>query len=162
MHQPAIHDESLQRLTGTLGHHIAAVTNSIDNSVSRSILRRSWPSMEWQFQRSTYRIPNTPPNPQPVPYAIGINSLTHRGLVALQATNTAEVLDFSTGVPVFVTSVGGTLTPIGTGLNPAVAIDPKLNSGISTPAAQVLSSIVDLGHNPGAGSAQPTWRVHPW
>ena len=139
-------DDQITTSMGTLGDHIAAVTNSIDNSVSTIDLAT--------LTVSTLKLPNpnTPPNPQPVPYAIGINSLTHRGLVALQATNTAEVLDFSTGVPVFVASVGGTLTPIGTGLNPAVAIDPKLNWGISTPGSAGSISIVDLGHNPGVGA----------
>lgn len=139
-------DDQITTSIGTLGDHIAAVTNSVDNSVSAIDLTT--------LAVTTLNLPNpnTPPNPQPVPYALGINPLTHRGLVALQTTNTAVVLDFSTGVPTLVASVGGTLTPIGTGLSPLVAIDPKLNWGISTPGGAGSISIVDLGHNPGVGT----------
>jgi DNA-binding beta-propeller fold protein YncE len=139
-------DDQITTSIGTLGDHIAAVTNSADNSVSTIDLTT--------LAVSTFNLPNpnTPPNPQPVPYAIGINPLTHRGLIALQATNTVVVLDFSSGQPAFVSSVGGTLTPIGTGLNPAVAIDPKLNWGIVTPGGAGSISIVDLGHNPKIGA----------
>jgi DNA-binding beta-propeller fold protein YncE len=139
-------DDQITTSTGTLGDHIAAVTNSVDNTVSvidlttLAVTTLSLPN------------PNTAPNPQPVPYAIGINPLTHRGLVALQATNVSEVLDFSGGVPTVVTTVGNTLTPIGSGLNPSVAIDPKLNWAISTPGGAGSINIVDLGRDPGIGA----------
>ncbi|MGC1966129.1 MAG: hypothetical protein WA673_06700 [Candidatus Acidiferrales bacterium] len=139
-------DDQITTSIGTLGDHIAAVTNSLDNTVSVIDLTT--------LAVTTLPLPNnnTPPNPQPVPYAIGINSLTHRGLVAFQSTNYAVVLDFSGGVPTFVQTVSGTVASIGTGLNPQVAIDPKLNWAIGTPGGAGSISIVDLGHNPGVGA----------
>ncbi|MGA7851952.1 MAG: hypothetical protein WCA15_01420 [Candidatus Acidiferrales bacterium] len=139
-------DDQVTTSIGTLGDHIAAVTNSLDNTVSVIDLTT--------LAVTTLPLPNnnTPPNPQPVPYAIGINPLTHRGLVAFQSTNYAVVLDFSGGVPTVVQTVSGVVASIGTGLNPQVAIDPKLNWAISTPGGAGAISIVDLGHNPGVGA----------
>ncbi|MGA7916071.1 MAG: hypothetical protein WCA00_12605, partial [Candidatus Acidiferrales bacterium] len=139
-------DDQITTSIGTLGDHVAAVTNSLDNSVSVIDLTT--------LAVTTLTLPNnnTPPNPQPVPYAIGINPLTHRGMVVFQSTNSAVVLDFSGGVPTLVQTVTGTIANIGTGLNPLVAVDPKLNWAISTPGGAGAISIVDLGHNPGVGA----------
>jgi DNA-binding beta-propeller fold protein YncE len=139
-------DDQITTSIGTLGDHIAAVTNSLDNTVSVIDLTT--------LAVTTLALPNpnTPPNPQPVPYAIGINPLTHRGLVVFQSTNAAVVLDFSGGVGSVKQTVSGTVASIGTGLNPQVAIDPKLNWAISTPGGAGSISIVDLGHNPGVGA----------
>jgi DNA-binding beta-propeller fold protein YncE len=139
-------DDQVTTSIGTQGDHIAAVTNSLDNSVSvidlttLAVTTVSLPN------------PNTPPNPQPVPYAIGINPLTHRGLVALQSTNTAVVMDFSGGVPTVISILGGTLAPLSSGIKPAVAIDPRLNWAISTPGGAGAINIVDLGRNAGVGA----------
>jgi len=124
-----------------LPDHIAVVTNSADNTVS--VINLTTLSV------TTLNLPNpnTAPNPAPVPYAIGINPLTHRGLVAIQQSNTAEVLDFSNGVPTFVQSVGGTFTLYSTSTFPSVAVDPRLNWALSTPGGQGTVNIVDLGHN---------------
>lgn len=139
-------DDQITTSIGTLGDHIAAVTNSVDNSVSVIDLTT--------LAVTTLALPNpnTPPNPQPVPFAIGINPLTHRGLVAFQSTNYAVVLDFSGGAASFVQTVSGTVASIGTGLAPQVAIDPKLNWAISTPGGAGSISIVDLGHRAGVGA----------
>src|SRR6202522_4140633 len=130
-----------------LPNHIAAVINSADNTISVINLTT--------LAVTTLNLPNpnTAPNPAPVPWAIGINSLTHRGLVAIQQSNTAEIVDFTNGVPTFVQSVGGTFTLFSTATFPSVAVDPRLNWAIATPGGQGIINIVDLGHN--ASSSDP-------
>jgi DNA-binding beta-propeller fold protein YncE len=140
-------DDQITTSVGTLGDHIAAVTNSLDNSVSVIDLTTLAVTPPVPLPN-----PNTPPNPQPVPYAIGINPLTHRGMVALQSTNSTVIMDFSGGVATVVETLGGTLTPLSTGLKPAVAVDPKLNWALSTPGGAGTINIVDLGRNPGVGA----------
>lgn len=139
-------DDQITTSIGTLGDHIAAVTNSVDNSVSVIDLTT--------LAVTTLPLPNpnTPPNPQPVPYAIGINPLTHRGMVVFQSTNIAVILDFTGGVPTYVQTVSGTIATVGTGLQPQVAVDPRLNWAISTPGGAGAITIVDLGHNRGVGA----------
>jgi DNA-binding beta-propeller fold protein YncE len=134
-----------------LPHHIAAVTNSLDNTISVIDLTT--------LAVTTLNLPNpnTVPNPAPVPWSIGINPLTHRGLVAIQQSNTAEVVDFSNGVPTFVQSVGGTFTLFSTSTFPSVAVDPRLNWAIATPGGQGTINIVDLGHN----SSTPDPSIDP-
>jgi DNA-binding beta-propeller fold protein YncE len=124
-----------------LPNHIAAVTNSADNTISVINLTT--------LAVTTLNLPNpnTAPNPPPVPWSIAINPLTHRGLVAIQQSNTAEVIDFSNGVPTFVQSVGGTFTLYSTSTFPSVAVDPRLNWALSTPGGQGTINIVDLGHD---------------
>src|ERR1700733_11023715 len=139
-------DDQITTATGALGDHIAVVTNSADNSLTVVDLTTMLPS-------APFLLPNTstPPNGPPVPYGIGINPLTHRGLVAFQSTNSAAIIDFSAGVPTFVQTGSGALAPIGTGLKPAVAVDPILNWAVITPGGSGTITIVDLGRNPGAG-----------
>src|SRR5580700_5907158 len=139
-------DDQITTAGGVLGDHIAVVTNSADNTLSVI-------DLVTQAVTSTLALPNTstPPNGPPVPYGIGINPLTHRGLVAFQSTNSAAIIDFSAGVPTFVQTVSGALAPIGTGLKPAVAVDPILNWAVITPGGVGTITIVDLGRNPGAG-----------
>jgi DNA-binding beta-propeller fold protein YncE len=97
-----------------------------------------------------------PTSTSPMPFSIGINPLTHRALVAYSSTNEATVLDLSTGRPVIVQQVGGGNSLIGTGANPAVAIDPRLNWAVVTPGGSGAVSLVDLGVNTGPG--QPAGR----
>jgi DNA-binding beta-propeller fold protein YncE len=130
-----------------LPNHIAVVTNSGDNTLSVINLTTVAVSSTLNLPN-----PNTSPNPAPVPYAIGINPLTHRGMVALQQTDTADIVDFTGGVPSFVQSVGGTFTLLSTSTFPAVAVDPKLNWALSTPGGQGTINIVDLGHNADANN----------
>ena len=100
-----------------------------------------------------------PLSTSPVPFSIGINPLTHRALVVYQSTNQAMVLDVSTGVPTIVQQVGGGAGNVsfGTGANPAVAIDPRLNWAVVTPGGSGTLSMVDLGSSGTAG--QPSGRV---
>jgi YVTN family beta-propeller protein len=72
------------------------------------------------------------------PFALGLNPLTGLGLVVNQSTNSASVIDLGTN------TVTGTVT-IGTGTNPAVAIEPRLNWAIVTPGGAGTLSVVDLG-----------------
>jgi DNA-binding beta-propeller fold protein YncE len=60
-------------------------------------------------------------------------------------------LDLSSGAPVLVQQIGGTLTPYGTGSMPSVAIDPRLNWALVTPGGSGTINIVDLGRDPGPG-----------
>ena len=137
-------DDQVTTAGGALGDHIAVVTNSADNTLSVV-------DLVTQTVTSTLALPNTstPPNGPPVPYAIAINPLTHRGLVAFQSTNSAAIVDFSAGVPTFIETLSGTLVPIGTGTSPNVAVDPKLNWALITPGGAGAITIVDLGRNPG-------------
>jgi DNA-binding beta-propeller fold protein YncE len=139
-------DDQITTAGGALGDHIAVVTNSADNTLSVI-------DLVTQVVTSTLTLPNTstPPNGPPVPYGIGINPLTHRGLVAFQSTNSAAIIDFSAGVPTFIQTVSGALAPIGTGTKPAVAVDPILNWAVITPGGAGTITLVDLGRNPGAG-----------
>jgi len=124
-----------------LSNHIAVVTNSADNTVSVINLTT--------LAVTTLNLPNfnTAPNAAPVPLAIAINPLTHRGFVTIQQSNTGDVLDFTNGIPTFVESVGGTFTLFSSGTLPSVAIDPGLNWAFTTPGGQGTVNIVDLGHN---------------
>ncbi len=139
-----------------LPHHTALVVNSGGiasggNSVTAIDLTT--------LATTTLMLPNTavPPLTTPLPYSIGINSLTHRAIVTQQSTNTAWILDLSTGAPVIVQQVGGSLTPYGTGPTPSVAIDPRLNWAIVTPGGSGSINIVDLGRDPinGDTSSRP-------
>jgi DNA-binding beta-propeller fold protein YncE len=98
-------------------------------------------------------LPDTsvPPNTVALPYSIGINPLTHRAIVTQQTTNTAWILDLSSGAPVLVQQIGGSLTSYGTGPTPSVAIDPRLNWALVTPGGSGTINIVDLGRDPGPG-----------
>src|SRR5277367_5785247 len=139
-------DDQITNAGGALGDHIAVVTNSADNTLSVI-------DLVTQAVTSTFALPNTstPPNGPPVPYGIGINPLTHRGLVAFQSTNSAAIIDFSAGAPTFIETIAGVLAPIGTGVNPNVAVDPQLNWAVITPGGAGTITIVDLGRNAGPG-----------
>jgi len=102
---------------------------------------------------TTLTLPDTsvPPLTVALPYSIGINPLTHRAIVTQQQTNTAWILDLSSGAPVLVQQIGGSLTPYGTGPSPSVAIDPRLNWALVTPGGSGTINIVDLGRDPGPG-----------
>jgi len=137
-------DDQVISAGGALGDHIAVVTNSGSNSLSVI-------DLVTQTVTATLALPNTstPPNGPPVPFAIGINPLTHRGLVAFQSTNSAAIVDFSGGVPTFIETVTGALAPIGTGISPSVSVDPNLNWALITPGGAGTITIVDLGRNAG-------------
>ena len=94
-----------------------------------------------------------------VPFAIGVNSLTHRAFVANQSTNVGTILDLANAnvaagcaaPPCPVSTITGGITPFGTGASPAVAIDPRLNWAMVTPGGTGTIAIVDLGRAAGAG-----------
>jgi YVTN family beta-propeller protein len=127
---------------------IAVVVNSGDNTVSTIDLKTNAVS-------SPVALPPLPSGS--APYSIGINPVTHRAIVANASTNVATILDLSSGSPVYLLQVGGTptqtLPKYGTGPQPAVAIDPRLNWAVVTAGGGGLSIVnfVDLGRNPVTG-----------
>jgi DNA-binding beta-propeller fold protein YncE len=149
-------DDQVTTAGGALGDHIAVVTNSGDNTISVIDLTTMTAAPAFALPN-----PNTPPNAQPVPFAIGINPLTHRGLIAFQSTNNVLIMDFSAGVPTVIQTLGGTLTPIGTGTNPKVAVDPLLNWALITPGGSGVIAIVDMGRNPGVGASPADFGRSP-
>jgi DNA-binding beta-propeller fold protein YncE len=149
-------DDQVTTAGGALADHIAVVTNSGDNTISVIDLNTMTAAPPFALPN-----PNTPPNAPPVPYAIGINPLTHRGLVAFQSTNIVVIIDFSAGVPTVIQTLGGTLTPIGTGINPRVAVDPILNWALITPGGAGVIAIVDMGRNPGVGASPADFGRSP-
>ena len=127
-----------------LPHPLALVVNSVDQTVVTIDLTTR------QLVGQPVSLSIGPAASSPIPYSIGVNPLTHRAIVAYQSTNQATILDVSTGTPVVVQQVGGTLTHYSTGVAPAVAIDPQLNWAIVTPGGSVQSTnLVDLGTNDG-------------
>jgi YVTN family beta-propeller protein len=131
-----------------LPDHIALVVNSGDNTVSTvDLTTQSVVGTPVSVQIGA----PPPPVAGPVSIAIGINPLTHRAIVAYQSTNLATVLDTSTGVPVFVAQIGGSLTPFSTGVSPEIGIDPLLNWAVITPGGAGTINLVDLGRAPIAG-----------
>ena len=129
----------------------ALVVNSADQTVSAVDLKTQ------SVVGTPLSVSIGPANTSPLPFAVGINPLTHRALVAYQSTNQATVLDLSTGTPAVVQQIGGGSVPFGTGTNPAVAIDPRLNWAVVTPGGAGAVSLVDLGYD--AGTGQPSGRA---
>ncbi|MBZ5696184.1 MAG: IPT/TIG domain-containing protein [Acidobacteriia bacterium] len=124
-----------------LTHPLALVVNSGDKTVSTVDLTTR------AVVGAPLSVSIGPSATSPVPFSIGLNSLTHRAIVAYQSTNQATILDLSTGTPVVVQQIGGAPTPYSTGPNPAVAIDPRLNWALVTPGGAGTTNLVDLGRN---------------
>ncbi|HVB34643.1 MAG TPA: hypothetical protein VNJ52_09770 [Patescibacteria group bacterium] len=130
--------------------HLAIVVNQGDNTLSLVDLTGVNPTQ-------------TIPLPAGyVPVSIGENPLTGHALVANQETNTVTVVDLSQN-PATVTTVdvtqGGT-RPGGTGLNPRVAIEPRLDWAIVTPGGAGAISAIDMSHEViSPVTAQPTFNV---
>lgn len=100
-----------------------------------------------------------------IPYSIGENPLTGHALVANQNTNTVTVVDLSQwpkNPPVISTvdvTQGGT-RPGGTGANPHVVIEPRLDWAIVTPGGAGAISAIDMSHRViSPVTAQPTFNV---
>jgi len=129
--------------------HIAVVVNSADQTISTINL-----TTDAVISTQSVAIGPTAGSPAgiaPVPYAIGINPLTHRAIVAYQSFNEATVIDISSGAPPPppYTQIGGDVTaPLGTGTTPSVAVDERLNWAVVTPGGggAQTTTIVDLGH----------------
>ena len=95
------------------------------------------------------------------PFSIGINSATHRAFVANASANVGIVVDLVNAnpgatlpcntAPCPIAQIGGNLTIFGTGSNPQVAIDPRVNWAVVTPGGAGTINIVDLGRAPSAG-----------
>ena len=96
--------------------------------------------------------------PVPLPYSVGINPMTHHAIVTYQNTNEATMLDLSSGTPTILGQLGGQFANYGTGNNPAVAVDERLNWAVVTPGGSGVGviNVVDLGRNaiPGVDSGR--------
>ncbi|MDP9338566.1 MAG: hypothetical protein M3P45_06830 [Acidobacteriota bacterium] len=101
--------------------------------------------------------PTTPPTAAPFPYSIGVDSLTHRGLVAFASTNVGFIINLDPAQPVTICLPGQppaaapTYCPIAsvtlnTGSNPQVAIEPRVDLAYVTPGGAGNLSVVDLQH----------------
>jgi len=137
-------------------HHTAYVVNSGDASVSVIDLTTHAVST---LSLTTYEPSLIPMGT--VPWTIGVNPLTHRAFIANQSTNVGTILDLvnpnanlSTPCatpPCPVGVITGGITPYGTGPNPQVAVDPRLNWAMVTPGGAGTTSIIDLGRAPATG-----------
>ncbi|HEV3480746.1 MAG TPA: hypothetical protein VGR97_00305 [Candidatus Acidoferrales bacterium] len=137
-----------------LADPVALVVNNADQTVSAVDLKTS--------NVSTLNVSIAAGASPPLPFAIGVNPLTHRAIVAYQSTNQAMVLDVSDtgGVPALssVQVIGGNSSLYSTGAKPAVAIDPKLNWAVVTPGGAGIIAMVDLGVD-ASPSAEPNGRA---
>jgi YVTN family beta-propeller protein len=130
--------------------HLAIIVNQGDNTLSLVDLTGANPTQ-------TVALPAGY-----VPVSVGENPLTGHALVANQNTNTATVVDLSQS-PAVVSSVdltqGGT-RPGGTGADPQVAIEPRLDWAIVTPGGAGAISAVDMTHKViSPVTAQPTFNI---
>jgi YVTN family beta-propeller protein len=136
-------------------HHLAYVVNSGDNTVA--IIDLVTVSKIATVSLATYE-PSVIPAAT-VPYSIAVNPLTHRAFIANQSTNVGTILDLVNAdaaigcatPPCPVGVVTGGITPYGTGQNPQVAVDPRLNWAMVTPGGAGTIGIVDLGRAPSTG-----------
>jgi DNA-binding beta-propeller fold protein YncE len=145
-----------------LPHHLALVVNSGDNTVSVIDLSIATPAVIRTVSLSGF----TPSTTYPV--SIGINSQTHRAMVANASTNLGTVIDLvntntnidpqCTVAPCPLVTIGGNTTAYSTGANTQVGIDPSLNWAIVTPGGAGVIDIVDLGFgsaSSGSGGRAP-------
>lgn len=94
-------------------------------------------------------LPVSAVSPTP-PYSIGINPVTHRGLVANQLTSQLSIINISisNGSPSIslVPVTGPSWANYVTGQKPVVAIDPRLNWAVVAPGGGIpIIDVVDLG-----------------
>jgi len=142
-----------------LPHHLAYVVNSGSNSISVIDLSLATPAVTQTLSLSSY-VPGIIPTGT-VPFSIGANPLTHRAFVANQSTNVGTILDLANAntsltppcaaPPCPVSTITSGVTFYGTGANPNVTIDPRLNWAIVTPGGAGTTALVDLGRAPSAG-----------
>jgi len=131
-----------------LAHHIAVVVNSGDQTLSTIDLTTG--TVTSTVSVAIGPTAGSPAGSAPVPFSIGINPLTHHAVVAYESFNEATILDVSSGVPVILQQIGGDVTaPIGTGTNPQISVDERLNWAIISPGGggAETTTIVDLGKN---------------
>ena len=130
--------------------HIALVVNSTDQTLSTINLNLPAPVVTSTISVAIGPTAGSASGPAPIPYSVGINSLTHHAIVAYESFNEATVLNVSSGTPSVLEQIGGDVTaPIGTGTTPAVAVDERLNWAVVTPGGggAQTTTIVDLGSN---------------
>ena len=101
--------------------------------------------------------PTTPPSAPPFPYSVGIDSQTHRGIVAFASTNVGFIVNLDPSQPASVCLPGQppastpTYCPIAsvtlnTGSNPQIALEPRVDLAYVTPGGGGNLSVVDLQH----------------
>jgi DNA-binding beta-propeller fold protein YncE len=101
--------------------------------------------------------PTTPPSAPPFPYSVGIDSQTHRGIVAFASTNVGFIVNLDPAQPASVCLPGQppastpTYCPIAsvtlnTGSNPQIALEPRVDLAYVTPGGGGNLSVVDLQH----------------
>ncbi len=101
--------------------------------------------------------PGTPPVAAPFPYSVGIDSLTHRALVAFASTNVGFIVNLDPAQPSSVCLPGqppaaaSVYCPVAsvtlnTGANPQVALEPRVDLAYVTPGGGGNLSVVDLQH----------------
>ncbi len=137
--------------------HRAYVVNSGDNSISVIDLSAKPPAFIKTVSLNAFEPGIIPLGT--VPFSIGVNSLTHRAFVANQSTNVGTILDLANAnvaagcaaPPCPVSTITGGITSYGTGVNPSVAIDPRLNWAMVTPGGTGTIALVDLGRAASAG-----------
>jgi DNA-binding beta-propeller fold protein YncE len=99
--------------------------------------------------------PTTPPSPPPFPYSVGIDSLSHRAIVAFASTNVGFIVNLDPTRPASICLPGqpplaaATYCPIAsvtlnTGSNPQIAIEPRVDLAYVTPGGGGNMSAVDL------------------
>jgi len=137
-----------------LPNPVALVVNSGDQTVTAIDLV--------SHATATLSVPIESGTMPPAPYAIGVNPLTHRAIVAYESASLAMILDVSdsggvTGTPTIteVQTIGGSESNFtGTGATPAIAVDPRLNWAVVTPGGAGEVSVVDLGTDSSPGQPQ--------
>jgi DNA-binding beta-propeller fold protein YncE len=134
-----------------LADPVALVVNNSDQTVTAiDLTTRNATTLDVSIASGT--------NP-PLPYSIAVNPLTHRAIVVYQSASLAMILDVSdtSGTPGLteVQTIGGSSSNFtGTGVSPAVAVDPRLNWAVVTPGGAGEVSIVDLGMDASAGEPE--------
>ncbi len=131
-----------------LAHHLAVVVNSGDQTVSTIDLTTG--TVTSTLSVAIGPTSGSPAGSAPVPFSIGISSVTHHAVVAYELFNEATILDLSSGTPTILQQIGGDVTaPLGTGTNPQVSVDERLNWAIISPGGggAQTTTIVDLGKN---------------
>ena len=142
--------------------HITAVVNYADRSlwIFQTPIPPAAPSATplGKIDLSTLipsTAPTTPPSAPPFPYSVGIDSQTHRGIVAFASTNVGFIVNLDPTQPASVCLPGQppastpTYCPIAsvtlnTGSNPQIALEPRVDLAYVTPGGGGNLSVVDL------------------
>jgi DNA-binding beta-propeller fold protein YncE len=144
--------------------HIAAVVNYADRSlwIFQTPTPPAAPSTTplGKIDLSTLipaTAPTTPPSAPPFPYSVGIDSQTHRGIVAFASTNVGFIVNLDPAQSASVCLPGQppgstpTYCPIAsvtlnTGSNPQIAVEPRVDLAYVTPGGGGTLSVLDLQH----------------